>query len=52
MRLSESGDSPTLEEMAWRPGGQVLIAVDLIGFFDLTMVVVREEEGDISYSCP
>jgi len=52
MRLSKSGDSPTLRKMVWGPGGRALIAVELIGFFDLTMVVVRGEEGDeVKWDC-
>ena len=45
IRLSESGDLPTLVGVAWGPGGQALVADDLFWIFDLTMVVVRGKEG-------
>ena len=31
-------------ELSWRPGGSVGFLIDLFGFFELTMVVVRERE--------
>ena len=44
IRLSESRNSPTLEEMAWGPREWALVADNLFWIFDLTMVVVREKE--------
>ena len=31
-------------ELSWRPGGSVGFFIDLFGFFELTMVVVRGRE--------
>ena len=33
-------------ELSWRPGGSVGYLIDLFGFFELTMVVVRGREVD------
>jgi len=43
-KLGESEESPTYLELSWRPGGSAGFFVDLFGFFELTMVVVRERE--------
>ena len=38
-------------ELSWRPGGSVGLLINLFGFFELTMVVVRGREVSlISYS--
>jgi len=47
-RLSESGDLPTHFEMSWIPGGSVGFLINLFGFFEVTMVVVREREVNVS----
>jgi len=31
-------------ELSWRPGGSVGFLINLFGFFELTMVVVRGRE--------
>ena len=43
-KLSESGDSPTLFELFWNPGGSVVIVSDFSWFFGLTMVAVKGKE--------
>ena len=43
-KFRESGDSPMPFELSWRPGGSVGFLINLFGFFELTMVVVRGRE--------
>jgi len=43
-KLGESGDSTTHLALSWRPEGSAGFFVDLFGFFELTMVVVRGRE--------
>ena len=43
-KFRESGDSPTHCELSWIPGGSIGFLIYLFGFFELTMVVVRERE--------
>ena len=43
-KFRESGDSPMSFELSWRPGGSVGVLINLFGFFELTMVVVRGRE--------
>ena len=40
-KFRESGDSPMPFELSWIPGGSVGFLINLFGFFELTMVVVR-----------
>jgi len=40
-KFRESGNSPMSFELSWRPGGSVGLLINLFGFFELTMVVVR-----------
>ena len=56
-KFRESGDSPMPFELSWIPGGSVGFLINLFGFFELTMVVVRGKEVDGSMvkdgsSCP
>jgi len=43
-KLGDSEESPTYLELSWRPGRSAGFFVDLFGFFELTMVVVRERK--------
>ena len=38
-------------ELSWRPGGSVGFLINLFGFFELTMVVVRGREGGVLAWC-
>ena len=44
-KFRESGDSPMSFELSWRPEGSVGFLINLFGFFELTMVVVRGREA-------
>jgi len=43
-KFRESRDSPMSFELSWKPGGSVRFLINLFGFFELTMVVVRGRE--------
>ena len=36
-------------ELSWRPGGSVGFLINLFGFFELTMVVVRGREVMVAF---
>ena len=40
-KLDKSENSPTHWELFWKPGGSYRLFIDLFGFFELTIIVVR-----------
>jgi len=46
-KFREFGDSPMPFELSWIPGESVGFLINLFGFFELTMVMVRGREVSV-----